>query len=141
VAARLKIEVPEPTAYCSLHSALRADYRANYAILCAGIIGIASLLQHRLLMVVGGSIALHYVGAEWDGRLPADWQTPPLRLEQRLTASLFGSVLLAHYMDATSRLMRVGILCGGLVLGHATFRARSLSARWAFFRDSVEKQD
>ena len=29
---------------------------------------------------------------------------------------------------------------GGLVLTHAAFRARSLAARWSFFKDSVEKE-
>lgn len=116
-------------------------YRANYAILTAGICGVGVLLRPALLGLVGATLGIMYVAAEWDGRLPQDWATAPLRIEQRLTAAGAVSSLLVHWTGQRNEVLRLMVLCGGVVLGHATFRARSLSARWAFFREQVEKQD
>ena len=116
-------------------------YRANYAIVTGAIVGLAALTQTRLQLLVGGSLALFYAAAEWDGRVPADWNMPPLRIEQRLSAALLATTLLVHWLDAAALVTRLSIVCGGLVLGHASFRARSLSSRWAFFKETVDKQD
>ena len=116
-------------------------YRANYAIICGAIVGISALQQPKLLALLGASIALHYGASEWDGRMPAEWNMAPLRLNQRLVIALIGSSLLVNWLDATASVMRVSVLCAGMVLGHASFRARTLNSRWAYFKSSVEKSD
>lgn len=116
-------------------------YRANYALICAGIVGVTALVQTRLLVLLGSSLGLFYCAAEWNGQLPSEWSTPPLRIEQRLSGALFCSMLLVQWCGVASTVSRLTMLCGGLVLGHATFRARSLASRWAFFKETVEKQD
>ena len=116
-------------------------YRANYAIICGAIVGISALQQPKLLALLGASIALHYGASEWDGRMPAEWNMAPLRLNQRLVIALIGSSLLVNWLDATATVMRVSVLCAGVVLGHASFRARTLNSRWAYFKSSVEKSD
>lgn len=116
-------------------------YRANYAIICGAIVGISALQQPKLLALLGASIALHYGASEWDGRMPAELNMAPLRLNQRLVIALIGSSLLVNWLDATATVMRVSVLCAGVVLGHASFRARTLNSRWAYFKSSVEKSD
>lgn len=116
-------------------------YRANYAIVCSAIVGVGALQRPPFLLLLGISVGLLYVAAEWDGKLPAEWRNTPLRIEQRLTVAGVASYLLVQWMGEGAFFSRLAVICGGVVLGHAAFRARTLQARWAHFRENVEKQD
>ena len=114
-------------------------YRANYFLICGGVAGVSLLMQPALLVLAGVCVGLHAAAAEWEAPVPL--LNAPLTLEQRLVAATFASSLLMHWSGHAYYLLRVLLLCGGLTLGHATFRARNLSARWSWFRDQVEKLD
>ena len=113
-------------------------YQANYVIICAGVTTVSVLLQPGLLLlaivvVVGGGTA-----AAWDGDVRQFGVPQPLTLQQRLGgASLLASWIVnsAGYLGP---LCRIATLCGGIVAAHASFRARSLKARWAFFKEEMK---
>ena len=91
--------------------------------------------------MVAGLVAATFYGAiEWgDDVVPVLNQR--LALEQRATAAALMSCVLVNYSGSAPKVFRIVILCAGLVLSHAAFRARSLQARWAFFKNEVEKTD
>lgn len=94
------------------------------------------------LLIVGGLVGATVFGAvEWGDQRPVPLLEQPLAFEQRLTAALLASASVVHLSGTAGQLARVGLLCGGLTLGHAAFRARSLGARWAKFKDDATKLD
>ena len=115
-------------------------YRGNYAIICGGCTVLGVLAQPSLLVVAGLVAATFYGAIEWgDEVVPVLNQR--LALEQRATAAALMSCVLVNYSGFAPKVFRIVILCAGLVLSHAAFRARSLQARWAFFKNEVEKTD
>ena len=58
-----------------------------------------------------------------------------------LGAAAMASAVVVHMSGSVSRIARVALLCAGLCLGHAAFRARTVAARWSFFKDQAEKVD
>jgi hypothetical protein len=76
----------------------------------------------------------------WDDTTPLPFLNQPLRLDQRLAVSGLASTVAIHQSGSTAMLGRAALLCGGIVLSHATFRARSLSARWAHFAKDVKAE-
>ena len=114
-------------------------YKANYAIVSAAVAGIGLLMQPRLLGMGALAAAIHFGAAQWDGPVPG--YDRPLEFEQRLMAATLLSSVLVHWSGGAWQLTRIALVCGGCVLGHATFRSRTLAARWNFFRESVEKHE
>jgi hypothetical protein len=117
-------------------------YEANYVIICGGISVVSVLLNPSLLLVTGLVGGLFAVAVAWDGdvnalapqvNLPA-----PLTLQQRLVAAGLGSSLVVNGTGHTSSICRVALLCFGVVFAHAAFRARSLKARWEFFKEELK---
>lgn len=78
--------------------------------------------------------------SNWGDAQPIPLLDQPLSFEQRLTAATLASAAIISWVNCLSQACRVLLLAFGLVLGHATFRARSLSARWAEFVHEA-KQD
>jgi hypothetical protein len=115
-------------------------YRGNYAIISIGIVGVSLLLQPALLVCTGLAIAAHVAAAEWATPIPGPDGTP-LTVSQRLAIATLTSSLMFSWSGHSARLMRIAFLCCGTTLLHAAFRARTLTARWSFFRETVEKQD
>ena len=112
-------------------------YRANYAIVCAGITLVGMLLQPSLLLTTAA------VGALMGGAI--GWNEPimgqRLALDQRLAAAGLVSSVVVHSSGSGHRMARIALVCGGGCFGHAAFRARSIAARWSYFKDGVEKED
>ena len=103
---------------------------------------LVSVLQSpALLLTVALSGGLIYGAVEWGDDTPVPGLGQRLSLEQRASAAALGSAILVQWLGSTAQLARVAFLCAGLTLSHAAFRARSLAARWSFFRDSVEKEE
>ena len=116
-------------------------YRANYILICGGGTLVGVLLQPSLLVIaciVGG---IFYGAIEWGDRRPVPGLNQPLALDQRLSAAALASAGVVHSSGCFGQACRIAVVCGGIVLGHAAFRARSLAARWSFFKDSVERTD
>ena len=99
------------------------------------------LNQPSLLIMTALVGAVLYGAVEWGDRRPVPFLNQPLALEQRLTAAGLASAAIVHMSGMFGGFCRVALLCGGLTLTHATFRARSLAARWSRFKDQVEKID
>ena len=118
----------------------RRYYRANYAIICACVCIVSVLMQPALLIVTAIVAAVLFAAVEWGDR-PVPLLEQPLQIEQRLTAAALTSAALVQFSGSAGQLARVATLCGGLTLGHATFRARTLAARWSFFKDQVAKEE
>lgn len=115
-------------------------YRANYAIVAAAAALVHLLAQPGLLVLAAAGAGLH-VGAHAWGDTPVPGLERPLPLGQRLAAASLASSLLVSWSGSSRPVLRVVLTAGGLVLAHASFRARSLAARWSFFKESVEKED
>ena len=119
-------------------------YEANYIVLCGGISIISVLLNPSLLLVTGLVGGLFGGAVVWDGDLnalvPQLGLPAPLTQQQRLVAAGLGSSLVVNGMGHTGSLCRVALLCFGMVLAHATFRARSLKARWTFFQEELKAE-
>lgn len=95
-----------------------------------------------MMLIIAGIIGAMIVGAvEWGDERPLPVLEQPLRLEQRLTAALLASAAVVHMSGTAPQVCRIGLVCGGLTLGHAAFRARSVAARWAKFKDDATKLD
>ena len=116
-------------------------YRANYAIICTGVSGIYVLLHPALLIISGLVAGLVYGAVSWGDARPVPGLGQPLQLQQRLVAAALASAFMVNQSGSLQHLARVMLVCAGLILGHATFRARSLAARWSFFKEQVEKAD
>ena len=116
-------------------------YRANYAIISAAITLLSVLQQPSLLIVTGICSAVFYGAVEWGDHRPIPGLDQALSLEQRVATAMLASAAVVNYSGSSGKVARVALLCGGLTLGHAAFRARTLAARWSFFKDQVEKQD
>ena len=112
-------------------------YRGNYLVICAGVSTVGILLQPTLLVVAGLVGAAVYGAAEW-GDEPVPGLNQRLTFEQRMCGAAFASAALVNYSGALDKVARIFILCAGLVLGHGAMRARSIAARWTFFKETVE---
>ena len=78
--------------------------------------------------------------AEWGDTRPVPVLNQPLEFQQRLCAAGLASALLVQMSGSTALISRVLLVCGGVTLGHATFRARSLAARWSRFKSDAKAQ-
>ena len=103
-------------------------YRGNYLVICGGLSVVGILLQPSLLVVAGLVGATFYGAAEW-GDAPVPGLNQPATFEQRMCAAGFASAALVNYSGVLDKVGRIGLLCAALVLGHASFRARSIAAR------------
>jgi len=116
-------------------------YRANYAIICTAVLLAYVLLQPTLLIIFCLVCAMLFGAVEWGDTRPVPGLNQPLALDQRVAAAALASAAVVHMSGSVDRVARVALLCGGLTLGHATFRARSLAARWHHFKEQAEKVD
>ena len=110
----------------------------SYAIICGVIILFNVLSQPSLLIVAGLCGGLFAVAVEWGDANPVPGLNQPLALEQRMAGAAFASAAIVHTSGTLGHVSRVVLLCAGLTLGHAAFRARSLAARWSFFKEELK---
>jgi len=115
-------------------------YRANYVIIVAGVWLVGALAMPTLLVCTALCGMALATASNWGDAQPIPLLDQPLSFEQRLTAATLASAAIISWVNCLSQACRVLLLAFGLVLGHATFRARSLSARWAEFVHEA-KQD
>ena len=95
-----------------------------------------------MLLIIAGLVGATVYGAvEWGDQRPVPVLEQPLRFEQRLTAALLASAAMVQLSGTSGQVARVSLLCAGLTLTHATFRARSMAARWAKFKEDATKMD
>ena len=113
----------------------------SYAIICFGICLVCVLLQPMMLIIAALVGAAFYGAVEWGDTRPIPVLEQPLQLSQRVTAAALAAAAVVHMSGTSGQVARVMLLCGGVTLGHAAFRARTLAARWAHFKDRVEKAD
>jgi len=113
-------------------------YRGNYTIVCAGVALVGVLLQPALLAVTSLSAAVVGGAIAWGDTQRVPILNQPLTIEQRTTLGVMAAAVLVNMSGRTGDAARVAIVCAGLVLAHATFRARNLAARWSFFKESIE---
>lgn len=116
-------------------------FRANYIIICGGITVISVLVRPSLLLVTGLIGGLFALALGWGDRQPVPLLNQTLNLDQRVAAAALVAAAMVNISGQVREICRIAMLCAGVTLSHATFRARSLAARWAFFRDAAEKQD
>ena len=111
-------------------------YQANYLVLCGGIL-IVSVLLHPGLLLVALLIGGLFGGAVvWNGDgLGLD---TPLTLHQRFIGAGLGSSLVINWTGNANAICRVALLCAGVVVAHASFRARSLKARWTYLQEEMK---
>ena len=119
-------------------------YEANYIILCSGVAVVSILLNPSLLFVMTLVVALVGGAAAWDGDVnavaPQLGLPAPLALQQRLAAAGLGSSLIVNSTGHATSICRVALLCTGVVVAHAAFRARSLKSRFAFFQEELKQE-
>ena len=115
-------------------------YRGNYAVICGGVALLSILLRPVLLISTAVSAGIVYGAVEW-GDAPVPGLNAPLTFEQRAAAGALAAMAFVNWFGSAGEVARVVLLCTGMTLGHATFRARSIAARWTFFKDSVGKED
>ena len=119
-------------------------YEANYVILCSGVALVAILLNPSLLFVMTLVAALVGSAAAWDGDVnalaPQLGVAAPLALQQRLAVAGLGSSLIVNSTGHATPICRVALLCTGVVVAHASFRARSLKSRFAFFQEELKEE-
>ena len=113
-------------------------YQANYIILTFFIVVVAVLLEPSLLMLALLVGALFGGALVWDGDARQVVPDLTLNVQQRLSGAGLCSVLMVNMTGHFGSLCRVALLCAGLIGAHATFRARSLKARWAFFQEEMK---
>mmetsp|Transcript_1110 Transcript_1110/g.3313 ORF Transcript_1110/g.3313 Transcript_1110/m.3313 type:complete len:219 (-) Transcript_1110:178-834(-) len=112
-----------------------AHYHANYAVICVFLAviwtaAVPGLLLRLLLSALLAVLAL----ADQEGAIPSLGQIPG---EMVVVAA--GGVALLLLMPYVFSVARLTLLCGAVVLGHASFRARSLPSRWSRFSKTVQK--
>ena len=112
-------------------------YRGNYLVMCGGVCAVGILVQPTLLVVAGLVGAAFYGAAEW-GDAPVSGLEQRFDFQQRMCAAGLASAALVNYSGVLDKVARIGLVCAALVLGHAAFRARSIAARWSFFKETVE---
>ena len=112
-------------------------YRGNYLVMCGGVCAVGILVQPTLLVVAGLVGAAFYGAAEW-GDAPVPGLEQRFDFQQRMCAAGLASAALVNYSGVLDKVARIGLVCAALVLGHAAFRARSIAARWSFFKETVE---
>uniref|UniRef100_A0A7S0IKP1 PRA1 family protein n=1 Tax=Calcidiscus leptoporus TaxID=127549 RepID=A0A7S0IKP1_9EUKA len=112
-------------------------YRGNYIVLCAGLVLLHMLIRPAMLLVGSVAAGLPVLALSW-GETPVLGQ--PLDLTQRLVAAGLASALLLHWSGYVWELLGLAGTCSGIVLAHATFRARSLSSRWKFFNEQMKAE-
>ena len=110
-------------------------------LLCATVTVVAVLLQPELLLLVAAMAALVLGAVGWGDARPVPGLEQPLELPQRLGAASMACSMLVHWSGSAGRVARIAVACAIIVLGHATFRARSLSSRWHRFFDVATKVD
>ena len=113
----------------------------SYAILSAGVCLVCVLMQPMVLIIACLVGAAFYGAVEWGDTRPIPVLEQPLVFEQRVTAAALASAAIIHMSGTFGHVARVTLLCGGLTLAHATFRARTLAARWAHFKERAEKSE
>jgi len=111
-------------------------YRANYLILVSGATLVAVLLMPHLLFTAA-LVAMTFGGAVMLGNTDIP-QIGSLELEQRLAAACIPAAWLLNSSGCAGSLARLASVCAGLVLAHATFRARSLSSRWKYLHEQFK---
>lgn len=111
-------------------------YRANYVVLCAAATLVFFLLTPQLLLTAA-MVAMTFGSAVTlgDAPLPGLGQ---LNLEQRLALATVPAAWLLNTSGSAGALLRLASVCAGLVLAHATFRARSLSSRWKYLHEQFK---
>lgn len=115
-------------------------YRANYCIIGGGVALVGVLLQPALIVVAGLIGGIFFGAIEFGDTRLVPGINQRLTFEQRVCAAGMAASAVINYSGALQKFARIAVVGGGLVLTHAAFRARSLAARWSFFKDSVEKE-
>ena len=113
-------------------------YRGNYAIINAGVIGLSVLLRPSLLFVSGLVSCIFATAITWGDQTVVPGINQRLNFEQRVTAASLVAALVVNQSGQVSPILRICLLCVGMTLGHATFRARNLAARWTWFKESID---
>lgn len=117
-------------------------YRANYLVLSLGLMVVAVLSQPALLLLAILNAALLAAALCMRDDEPLPFTSIVLDRNQRVGAVGLSALASVNSSGHASTVCRVLILCAGLILAHATFRARSISARWSFFKaEAAEKLD
>lgn len=111
-------------------------YRANYLVLCSGVTLLAVLLLPELLFTAA-MVAMTFSGAVMLGDSPVPG-LGPLQLEQRLAVACIPAAWLLNTSGCVGTVAQLASVCSGLVLSHATFRARSLSSRWRYLHEQFK---
>jgi len=92
------------------------------------------------------ALVVAFVGgaAAWDGDVnalaPQLGIAAPLSLQQRLVVAGLGSSLIVNSTGHATSICRLALLCTGVVVAHASFRARSLKSRFAFFQEELKQE-
>jgi len=113
-------------------------FRANYALICAGLTLLAVLIRPALLLIAGLSASLLAGAIAWSDTQPVPILNQPLGIEQRVAATALANAVLINVSGHTADVARILFVCAGVVLAHAAFRARSLASRWSFFKESID---
>jgi hypothetical protein len=111
-------------------------YRANYLVLCFFATLVAVLLLPQLFFTAA-MVAMTFGGAVMLGDSPVPG-LGPLQLEQRLAVACIPAAWLLNTSGCAGIVAQLGSVCSGLVLAHATFRARSLSSRWRYLHEQFK---
>merc|ERR1711920_272528 len=111
-------------------------YRGNYILLCAGLVLLHMLMRPEMLLVGTMAAGLPVLALSW-GEATVPLLGQPFDSTQRLVAASLASALLLHWSGYVWELLGLAGTCSGLVLAHATFRARSISSRWKFFNEQI----
>mmetsp|Transcript_27170 Transcript_27170/g.82411 ORF Transcript_27170/g.82411 Transcript_27170/m.82411 type:complete len:209 (-) Transcript_27170:122-748(-) len=114
-------------------------YRGNYLVLVFAIILIAVLLLPKLFFTAA-LMCMTFTCAILLGDTPIP-HVGPLELQQRLAVACIPAAWLLQTSGCVGLLAQLASVCFGLVLSHATFRARSLSSRWRFLHEQFKASE
>ncbi|KAL1514601.1 hypothetical protein AB1Y20_003695 [Prymnesium parvum] len=117
-------------------------YQGNYCLIALAVLALTLLSSATFFLTSLAVAAVIAVATGWDSATPIPVINQPLGTQERLCVAALGSALLFHWSGSMQHLSRAASVSAVLVLTHATFRARSLSARWhRFTKDATSKCD